>query len=228
MDGDDDEEEEQSAAGEKDVDSATEMLENRIFPGYMPFALYGAIMPPGSDYIFEDSVARSSESVAEGRRGFNINPALYAASIAQQASAATMLHQSNLIDRHINYHNGRIKRAERDVERWRLLLKPDMLLNPDLNNFAIEGFNKANLHLTQVENEYEKYMDSISTASPENWYQRFVYTTLKNFIPPQDEPQAKRARCSTPMSSIYIPAGNDDEEEGIADHVTNTPPNRNT
>ncbi|KAG7351776.1 hypothetical protein IV203_007824 [Nitzschia inconspicua] len=184
--------------------------------------------PLGVTTSLKIGVAWSSASVAEGSRGFNINPALFAASIAQQASAATMLHQSKMIHRHIYYHNGRIKRAERDVERWRLLLNPDMLLNPDLNNFAIEGFNKANLHLTQVENEYEKYMDSISTAAPENRYQRFVYTTLKNFMPPQDEPQAKRARCSTPMSSIYIPAGNDDEEEGIADHVTNTPPNRNT
>ncbi|KAG7355769.1 hypothetical protein IV203_000455 [Nitzschia inconspicua] len=267
-DDDYDEEEEQSAAGEIDGDSAADMPENWIFPGYMAFALYGPIMPPGSDFKFkaeaffatgdrkgkgkkdgravarmvppsEDSVVtRSSASVTEGR-GCTINEALFAASIAQQSHAATMLYQSKLIDRHINYHNYRIKRAERDVvERWRQLLtvNPDMPLNPDPNNLALEEFNKAKLRLGQVENEYQQYMDSISIrVAPENRYQRIVYTMLKKFMPPQDEPQPKRARCSTPMSSIYIPVGNDitgnnvdDDEEGTANHFTNSPPNRNT
>ncbi|KAG7361458.1 hypothetical protein IV203_036559 [Nitzschia inconspicua] len=263
---DDDYEEEEEE--ELHVDPAANMPENWIFPGYMAFALYGPIMPPGSDSNFkvealfatgdsegkgekdgrrsvasrtvqasEDSVVtRSSASVTEGR-GCTINEALFAASIAQQSYAATMLYQSKLIDRHINYHNYRMKRAERDVvERWRQLLNPDMSLNPDPNNLALEEFNKAKLRLAQVENEYQQYMDSISTGeAPENRYQRIVDTLLKKFMPPQDEPQAKRARCSTPMSSIYIPVGNDingnnvnDDEKGTANHFTNSPPNRNT
>ncbi|KAG7368488.1 hypothetical protein IV203_031231 [Nitzschia inconspicua] len=144
-----------------------------------------------------------------------------------------MLHETRLIDRHINYHKGRIKRAAFDVQGWRQLLNPNMLLNPDPNNPALKEFNNARLRLAQLEDDYEKYMDSIPKASG-NRYQRIVDTTVINYMHPPDERQGKRARSSTPMSSIDITDiaastddnGNnvDDEEEGIADHYTNSPP----
>lgn len=247
----DDEDDEKSAAGEVDADSAAEMPDSWFFPGYLAFVLWGPMVPPAGDpnnkaeafFITDDpskntskksggraaarkrdaaeeSVARSSASVSDGR-GLNNSQALLAASIAQQSAAASMLHNSKMVDRQLHHYKSKIRRAEREVDRWRFLLTPDAILENDPTNLALQGFKAANAKLSKSEEELDTYMASVQSGEESvNRYQVMVDTTLRTFMPPDEASTTsiakKQKRSTTPLSSIEIrrdASGNEDNDD---------------
>jgi hypothetical protein len=217
--------------GNGDADSATDgMKDSWMFPGYIAFALWGPIMPETLDESYKaeafwttdelkkrksdgrsiirkeealkENVARSTASMSDDR-GLSNKDYLFAASIAQQSSAASMMEASKTIDRQLKYFNDKVKRAEREVERWRSMLTNDMMM--DREHPIMKEFIIATDKFHDAEDELDQYMLRLKVEERKpNPYQMLVDKALLTLNPTEAESYKtpKRQRSETPLSSI--------------------------
>ena len=116
-----------------------------------------------------------------------------------------MMYDSKNVDREINYYHNKVKRAEREVERWRAFLTQDAMADPTC--FVMQQFTSANDKFHAAEKELDNYMKTLSNkGTGNNKYQTIVDQALSTFHTPKVPPAPKRRRSETPMSSIEIPA----------------------
>lgn len=215
---DEEEVDDDEKSGVVETVAADELPANWFFPGFFAFALWGPFVPPGGQDKYKaeaffikdnndgkgkkdggraaarkaqlaDEAKVRSTSLTSAERGLNNDQALFVASIAQQYSTSTLHHRRKIEERDIGHYKSRIRRAERDVDRWRSLLTPDMYLNPDPTNLAVKGFQDANEKLHEAEKQLDEYMRSVKEhgANHSDRYQDIIETTLSAFLPPPDE-----------------------------------------
>ena len=134
----------------KDTLTNTEMKDQWFFPGYISFALCGPIMPENMDRCYQACAFLASDG-NEKKQRHNIknekksidrsNPVttvsmvgensksdyLFAASIAHQSSMETNVITQKKIDRKMAYLKDKVKRAEREVDRWKSFLTAETI-----------------------------------------------------------------------------------------------------
>lgn len=178
---------------------ANNMNDNWFFPEYIAFALWGPMMPDDMDEchkalaffesdngnkvkssgrlairkeeVNEQSVARTHASVSEGR-GLSNKDLLFFASIAQQSSSTAMVLSNRNIDRQLKHYQDKVKRSEREVERWRTFLMPDIMM--DQSHLVYVQFKEANDKFHACEAELDAFMKNLTENANEitsNQYQ---------------------------------------------------------
>jgi len=213
------------------------MKDNWFFPGYIAFALWGPMMPEDMDECHkaqaffesdngkkvkssgrlairkeeenEQSVARTHASVSEGR-GLSNKDFLFFASIAQQSSSTAMVQSNRNIDRQLKHYQDKVKRSEREVERWRTFLTPDIMM--DHSHLVYVQFKEANDKFHACEAELDAFMKNLTenvNGITSNQYQVIVDKCLSSFKQPDEfayntPNEKKRKRSETPMSNIDI------------------------
>lgn len=242
-----------------DTDSlADEMKDTWMFPGYIAFALWGHIIPETLDEThkaeafwttdelkkrksdgrsvirkeeaIEENITRSVASIADNR-GLSNRDFLFAASIAQQSSAASTYETSKAIDRELKYFNDKVKRAEREVERWRTMLTSEMMMT--IEHPIVKEFIEAKDKFHRAEDELDQFMLSLKVKETKpNPYQMIVDKALLTYNSPDTESYktpAKRQRSETPLSSISetplssidVPSQNKDKQSTESPMLSN-------
>jgi hypothetical protein len=237
------EKEDDESTSDAVADSADNgMKETWSFPGFIAFALWGPIIPEEMDECHKaeafwtadmlqkgktdgraairneeeiaESVARSKAPISEAR-GISNKDFLFAASIAQQSSNASMINNNKSIDRRLKYHQDKVKRAEREVERWRAWLTNEIIVDP--THLVNIQFTEANNKFHKAEEELDSFMSTLKNDNVEhrsNPYQALVDKALSTFQQPEDTyktpkiTKRKRSETPSPLSSIEI---NDNE-----------------
>lgn len=218
--------------GKKDNSNDTEMKDQWFFPGYISFALWGPIMPEDMDRCYQASALLSSDGNDEKkcspkikkekksieRNGSNSiaslsmtrevsrSDYLFAASIAQQSSMATSVRAEKKIDRKMMYLKDKVKRAEREVDRWKSFLTPEIMTDP--NNNLYKKFEEANEKYHEAEELLDKFVENVDNET-EPPVDGLVRSALSIFKSNDDEEKQtphmhKRYRSETPMSSIDV------------------------
>jgi hypothetical protein len=221
---------------EVDADSAAnDMKDNWFFPGYIAFALWGPIMPEDMDECYkaqeffetdngkklknngqlailkeeenEMLVARTNAPPVSEGRGLSNKDFLFFASIAQQSSSAAMVQSNKNIDRQLKHYQDKVKQSEREVERWRTFLTPDIMM--DQSHLVHVQFTKeAKVKFHACEAELDVFMKSIIEDTKDirpNQYQVIVDKCLSSFQQPDE---------FMPLSSIEIVLN---EEDNVVD-----------
>lgn len=133
---------------------------------------------------------------------------LLAATIAQQSSNAKIFDINKNCDRMFLYLQNKVRRAEREVERWKSFLTPDII--NDMTNQSYLNFQLANDKFRKAEDELDKFVYEMNSSTKvQNPYQDVIDDALYRFkresgnelVTPQIH---KKERSETPMSSIDI------------------------
>ena len=215
----------------KDTLTDTEMKDQWFFPGYIAFALWGPIMPENMDRCYQacaflapdgnekkhrHKIKRERKSIeTNGSNSIStvtmtgdvsISDYLFAASIAQQSSMATNAITEKQIDRKMMYLNDKVKRAEREVNRWKSFLTSEIIMDP--NNNIYRKFKEATEKYHEAEELLDEFVENVDNET-EPPLDGFVRRALSMFFSDDDAekqtPQVhKRYRYEKPMSSIDI------------------------
>ena len=142
---------------------------------------------------------------------------LLAASIAQQKWMSNMIDVNKTIEFKLTTFQNKVMRAEREVDRWKSFITPEVMLDHD--NYFFSQFQMANTKLHQAEADLDKFVAEIETIKKQNMHENNVQDIMNdaflqvkcdtndNQITPQVN---KRKRSETPMSSIEIIMGDKD------------------
>jgi len=224
---DKDVEEEADDVDETESNSASEgdgkddMPDNYFSPGYLTFAIWGPIMPPGFDKDYkahtffaveqskekkkdgrnsirkeqaeEEAKSRSGMSASEGR-GLSNKDQLFATSIAQQSSFACVLQASRDKESRVFFLLERVKQAEADIALWMPHWNSEMFENPEdyQDNFAFKQLMSALQRKDKIQGELDTVMTGLDVVTPSDKYQEFVDDTLGSHMAPRSSKKQRK------------------------------------
>jgi len=235
VDDEDDSKEDNYDEEQDDDEEEDGMPSSYFFPGFLAFALWGPIMPPGFDEEYraqcffrteqskdkkkdgrnsirkeqseEDSKTRSGSSASEGR-GLTNKEHLLMASIAQQSAFQQAFQSSRLKESRLLLLNETVKQADSDVSLWMKHCTSKMFDAPDRykDHFAFKNLMEAMEKKRNAQVELEQAMRCGDDAGP-NKYQDYVDLTLDSHMLPSSSKKAKRSTVSA-SNSVSITSVN--------------------
>ena len=235
---DDDDEEDGTNGSIVNGDDSPVMRDSWTFHGYIAFALWGPIMPDDVDSIHK-AVAfgasqtkttnrkQSRKSLREQKSSSELSTLaskkeqaskpsdyLMAASIAQSVYESANLTSIKEHKFDLKCYKRKVKRAERQVERYKSLLLSD----PANEEYKMK-FEDSNAKFYAAEEELDDFVKSVQgKRNKPNPFEGMIRNSLSLFTLEDDNDlvtpkQNKRLRSETPMSSIDIIMDKTDNDE---------------